>query len=390
MIFKKIISLFTATIICTLSLCRINSFAADKPDVSALAAVLISADTGEIIFSKNSDKKLPMASTTKIMTALLLLESGNLNDPFIVDNDAIKVEGSSMGLKEGDVVTKYALCCGMLLPSGNDAANASAVCVAGNIENFLVMMNKRAKKIGMSKTYFASPSGLDADGHGSSAYDMALLAREALKNKTFRDICGSSSIKLHFGNPPYDRWLKNTNRLLNMYDGVYGVKTGFTDAAGRCLVSACKRDGKNLICVTLNDKNDWNDHMSLYDFGFKSVSSAEFKIPDTLSATIAGGTLKSIKLKSTENPIICTCDVNFNDFSYKIIAPPFIYAPVNANQQLGELYIYYKNKTAVKVPLYAAENCCSYSDSHKTSHKKFSANLKDTLHKLLKPLIRQI
>ena len=132
-------------------------------------------------------------------------------------------------------------------------------------------MNKRAREMGLSKTYFVTPSGLEGEGHGSSAADMALLAREALKNDIFREICSQSSMKVKFGSPPYDRWLRNTNKLLGMYDGVYGVKTGFTDEAGRCLVSACERDGKDLICVTLNDRNDWNDHMALYDCSFENV-----------------------------------------------------------------------------------------------------------------------
>ncbi|MDE7098378.1 MAG: D-alanyl-D-alanine carboxypeptidase, partial [Ruminococcus sp.] len=141
-------------------------YADDKVEVSAKAAVVISADTGEILFEHNCNEKLPMASTTKIMTTLLCIESGNLDEPFIVDSDAIHVEGSSMGLQEGDTVTKYALCCGMLLPSGNDAANATAVKLAGSIENFAEMMNDRSKEIGLTKTYFVTPSGLDGEWHG--------------------------------------------------------------------------------------------------------------------------------------------------------------------------------------------------------------------------------
>ena len=166
-----------------------DAYGAEMPETSAKAAVIISADTGEIIGSHNCDEKLPMASTTKIMTALICLESGSLDEQFVVDSSAIKVEGSSMGLCEGDIVTKYDLCCGMLLPSGNDAANASAVCVSGDVVKFAELMNKRAAEIGMSNSFFVTPSGLDAKGHGASAYDMALLAREALRNDIFREIC---------------------------------------------------------------------------------------------------------------------------------------------------------------------------------------------------------
>ena len=157
---KKIL-IFILTFCVALSSENMICFADEKLVISAKSAVLISADTGETIYSLNAGEKLPMASTTKIMTTLLCLESGNLDEEFVVDSDAIKVEGSSMGLVEGDIVTKYALCCGMLLPSGNDAANATAVKLAGSIENFAVMMNERAEQIGMAKTYFVTPSGLE-------------------------------------------------------------------------------------------------------------------------------------------------------------------------------------------------------------------------------------
>ena len=294
---KKIAAFLITFIIC-FNNTGLTANADDKPTVSALAAVLISADTGEIIYSVNCDKKLPMASTTKIMTTLLLIESGNLDEEFVVDSETIKVEGSSMGLVEGDTVTKYDLCCGMLLPSGNDAANASAVKIAGSIEAFAELMNKRAAEIGMTKSFFVTPSGLDGTSHGASAFDMALLAREALKNDIFREICSKETVKLSFGNPPYDRWLKNTNKLLSMYDGVYGVKTGFTDEAGRCLVSACERDGKNLICVTLNDKNDWQDHIAMYNYGFKQVHLLDYELPECFSSDVVGGDVSSINMKS--------------------------------------------------------------------------------------------
>ncbi|MDE7226057.1 MAG: D-alanyl-D-alanine carboxypeptidase, partial [Ruminococcus sp.] len=326
-------------------------------EVSAKAAVVISADTGEIIYSHNSGEKLPMASTTKIMSVLITLESGGLDVPFVVDSDAIRVEGSSMGLQEGDTVTKYALCCGMLLPSGNDAANAAAVAVAGSIEKFADMMNKRAQELGLSKTYFVTPSGLEGTGHGSSAEDMAVLAAEALKNKTFREICSSETIKLEFGNPPFPRWLKNTNKLLSLYSGTYGVKTGFTDEAGRCLVSACCRDGKNLVCVTLNDPNDWNDHMNLYDFCFSRVESVTPDIPQDLQLNLAGS--YNDKISVTAGGVIAgitTTENNCSDLTYTVSAPPFVYAPVSVGDELAELIISLDGKEIRRIPLYATEN----------------------------------
>ncbi|MBQ3948480.1 MAG: D-alanyl-D-alanine carboxypeptidase [Ruminococcus sp.] len=330
-------------------------FSAEQPEVSAKAAVLISADTGEIVWEHNSGQKLPMASTTKIMTTLLCIESGGLDVPFQVDSEAIKVEGSSMGLQEGDIVTKYDLCCGMLLPSGNDAANAAAVRIAGSIEKFAELMNERARKLGLSKTYFVTPSGLEGDGHGSSAADMALLAREALRNDVFRSICSKSSIKLKFGAPPYERWLKNTNKLLTMYEGVYGVKTGFTDEAGRCLVSACERDGKSLICVTLNDKNDWNDHIALYDYGFNAVHTVSPEIPDKFELELAEGGTLSVTAGDTDIEVT-SADDNMENYELKLIAPPFVYAPVKSGDETAQLKVLYNGREVKSIKLYAAED----------------------------------
>ena len=329
--------------------------AADEPEVSAKAAVVVSADTGEVVYSRNSGEKLPMASTTKIMTTLLCLESGGLDVPFVVDSDAIHVEGSSMGLQEGDIVTKRALCCGMLLPSGNDAANAAAVRISGSISKFADLMNDRAQQIGLSKTYFVTPSGLEGEGHGSSAYDMAVLASEALRNETFRDICSCETMKVEFGNPPYPRWLKNTNKLLSMYGGTYGVKTGFTDEAGRCLVSACERDDKNLVCVTLNDRNDWNDHMAMYDYAFGKVNTFQPDIPPDIELPLAGGLNDTIKATAQELPAPITA-VSENELSYTVISPPFIYAPVKKGDKLAELSIVCRGREIRRVPLYSAED----------------------------------
>ncbi len=356
---KKLCSVFAAILI-ALGILPFRSgeiCCAEEPEISAKAAVLISADTGEIIYGLNSSKKLPMASTTKIMTALLCLESGGLYEEFVVDSEAIKVEGSSMGLREGDIVTKYALCCGMLLPSGNDAANAAAVRIAGNIEDFAVMMNDRAREMGLSRTFFVTPSGLEGEGHGSSAYDMALLAREALKNEMFREICSQTSIQLEFGNPPYKRWLKNTNKLLTMCDGVYGVKTGFTDEAGRCLVSSCRRDGMELICVTLNDRNDWEDHSRLYDYGFGCVRKTEIPLPDEFELDLAGADSDKLTVALKELPVTVTsAGIDTEKISFRVIAPPFVYAPVDCGDEAAQLEISFGGREIKRIPLYAKED----------------------------------
>ncbi len=379
---RKMFSAIAAAVLIIKFLPCCQGYSAEKPAVSALAAVVISADTGEIIYSLNHNKKLPMASTTKIMTALLCLESGGLDEEFVVDSEAIKVEGSSMGLQEGDIVTKYALCCGMLLPSGNDAANAAAVRIAGSIEDFAVLMNERAEKMGLTQTFFVTPSGLEGEGHGSSAYDMALLAAEALKNVTFREICSSETIKLTYGNPPYDRWLKNTNKLLSMDDGVYGVKTGFTDEAGRCLVSACQRDGKNLICVTLNDRDDWNDHLAMYSWCFQQVQLFQPDIPESFETDIVGAEENKIILKPQNADLdITTASGELSDFSWKLMSAPFVYAPVKAGEQAAELQIAFKGREVRRIPLYAVKD---YEYSDISSENKCKKSLTDRLFSRLR------
>lgn len=324
------------------------------PEISAKACVLMDAETGQIVYGLNENEKRPMASTTKIMTTLLTLESGDLDAPFTVDSAAIQVEGSSMGLQAGDTVTKRALCIGMLLPSGNDAANAAAVAVAGSIPAFLEMMNARAQKIGMSRSFFASPSGLDAEGHGASAADMALLAREALKNDDFAAICSQPEMELEFGNPPYRRTLYNTNKLLTMDDSILGVKTGFTDAAGRCLVSASERDGRRLICVTLFDRNDWQDHLALYDYGFSLAEDWTAPIPDDIAVAAEGGDMQRLGVY-TPSPLTLTMWRGIPPkLTYTALLPPFVTAPIARGEQIGELIITAEHAEIARLPLLAA------------------------------------
>ncbi|MBO5163312.1 MAG: D-alanyl-D-alanine carboxypeptidase [Ruminococcus sp.] len=376
---KKILAASAA--LCCFAFVRLPSANAEDIEVSAKAAAVISADTGELVYSKNSDEKLPMASTTKIMTALICLESGGLYEPFTVDSDAIHVEGSSMGLQEGDTVTKYALACGMLLPSGNDGANAAAVEIAGSIEAFADIMNDRAEAMGLNKTFFVTPSGLEGVGHGSSARDMAVLAAEALKNETFRKICSSETLKLEYGNPPYTRWLKNTNKLLTLYSGTYGVKTGFTDEAGRCLVSACERDGKRLICVTLNAPDDWNDHMKLYESCFGKVTTVSPNIPQEMSAALAGSDRDSLRLTAGgEVEDITVLSASPESFEYTVAAPPFVYAPIREGDEAAELIISSEGRELRRIPLYAAENADYKSAADKKEKNKLDkiiAKVKD-------------
>ena len=350
-----------------------------ETEVSAEAAILMEAGTFEVLYEKNAREKRPMASTTKIMTTLLTLEAGDLDTAFTVDADAIHVEGSSMGLQEGDTVTRRALCYGMLLPSGNDAANAAAVSVAGSIPAFADRMNARAEEIGMTRTCFVTPSGLEAEGHGASAYDMALLTREALRNPEFRAICCQKSAQVRFGNPPYDRTLYNSNKLLGMYEGVIGVKTGFTDEAGRCLVSACEHDGITLICVTLHAPDDWNDHMRLYDIGFAALEPRTLAVPE-VTMPVAGGTLPEIPLRPEHTVTVGWMTGKPSDVQARIRRFPFAYAPVRKGDVLGKLEYRRGERILAEVELLAEADCPTVSArrrkllTHRTIRRRYGRN----------------
>jgi len=331
---------------------------ADTPDyqTKAKAAVLMDAQTGRVLFAQNAGLRLPMASTTKIMTALLTLEQGGLDDYFQVDSDAIRVEGSSMGLQEGDSVSLRALAYGMLLASGNDGANAAAVRISGSIPAFVERMNARAAEIGIEDTRFATPSGLDDPGHYSTAYDMALLAREALQNPLFAEICAQSKAVVQYGNPPYNRWLTNHNRLLREYPGTIGVKTGFTKASGRCLVSCAERDGVRLIAVTLGCPDDWNEHRKLFDryFGLLTPDDLSGYLPHTgLQLPVAGGTEPAVALRYTPPPAMALLEGD--RVEVRAVAAPLVFAPVEQGDLLGHLTICCNGEPVAELPLTAAQ-----------------------------------
>lgn len=354
---KRIIC-FAAAFVMTIFTIGYSPSALTSVSESAKAAILIDAQTGNIIYSKNSNTQLPMASTTKIMTTLLTLESGDLDTEFIIDSEALLTEGSSMCLCEGDAVTKRELCYGMMLPSGNDAANAAALKLAGSYEDFALMMNRRADKIGMKNTNFVTPSGLHDSKHYSTAYDMALLTREALKNSDFREICKTKNLKLSSENWSSDKYLSNSNKLLSRYEYCIGVKTGFTDEAGRCLVSAAEKDGIMLICVTLNDPNDWLDHTNLLNYGFDCTKKAEIEnIKANFTVNAVGGELSEIKCSLAEAPYCTAINSSLPDISEKIYLPKFVYAPIVKGDIVGYAEYYIDDDVICTVDIVSDENC---------------------------------
>lgn len=323
--------------------------------VGASAAIVLEAETGEVLFAQEIHKKLPMASTTKIMTSLITLEQPELQKEFTVDPKAIRVEGSSMGLQEGDTVTLQALAVGMLLSSGNDAANAAAVRISGSIEAFAKEMNRRAAALGMNNTHFVTPSGLDAEDHYSTAYDMALLAREAMNNTLFHEIASARRLSVCFGNPPYQRSLLNHNRLLSLYTDAVGVKTGFTKKAGRCLVSAAERGGVRLICVTLGCPDDWNVHRTLFERYF-GLTGIEELCCEELALPVVGAQTQTVRAVQQSILYHTVVEEEPDEVTSRVVCRNFYYAPVTEGDILGKI-VYYRGERAIgESNLIAAES----------------------------------
>lgn len=324
---------------------------ASDVSVSAASAVLIEAETGAVLYAKNADERRAMASTTKIMTAILTIEAGDLDREFTVDSYAIMVEGTSMGLKQGDRVSRRDLLYGILLPSGNDAANAAAVSVSGSVSAFVKAMNEKAAELELRNTHFATPSGLDAQGHYTTAADLAMLTAYAMRNEVFCEIVRCQSADVEFGNPPYKRTLYNSNKMLKRYEGAIGVKTGFTDNARRCLVSAAERGGVTLIAVTLNAGDDWNDHTKMLDYGFTRVSSYTLETGCAARVAVAG-TGETVGVYADKAEMALTPDRR-ERIERRVLLPRMVYGAVSKGQQLGSVEFYLDGRLVRSVPLYA-------------------------------------
>ena len=375
---KRFWSVVLCVVICVGSAC-FQSEALSLSDLSAECAALMCAETGNLLFSKNAYEKHSMASTTKIMTALLAVEEYTPEREIKVISSMLGVEGTSMWLLPGDTVTLRGLVYGMLLQSGNDAANVSAITLGGSAQDFAHMMNHRAKEIGMKNTNFVTPSGLDDPDHYSTAYDMALLGCEAVKNTEFLSICSQKSAVVYYGNPPYRRTLYNHNRLLSGYDGAVGIKTGFTKKSGRCLVSCAQRDGVTLDAVTLNAPDDWQDHRKMLDYGFSVVQRTEADYPDEdLCLPVVGGMADSVSLSCGEVRIGGETDA----VEAVLLSPRFLYAPVKAGQVVGEVRFMKDGKTIACAPVTADEDIEVKTIQVKEQKQSLFDKIKDKLRRI--------
>lgn len=321
--------------------------------VSASSAVLIEAESGRVLYEKDADKRRPMASTTKIMTALVALENGGLDMAVKIQKEAVGIEGSSVYLAEGEVLTLRELLYALMLRSANDAAAAIAIAVGGSVSDFAEMMNEKAEEMGLENTHFDNPHGLDSEEHYTTARELALITAEALKNDVFREIVSTYKKTLPLGNVPDRRLVVNHNRLLRTYDGCIGVKTGFTKKDGRCLVSAAERDGVTLIAVTLNAPNDWSDHKKMLDGGFSAVKRVKISSDGIEGYLPAVGATESMIKYAAVGETSAVLPNDAGELRVVIELPRFVFAPVKSGDIIGRAVFMNGENEVASLPIEA-------------------------------------
>ncbi len=313
--------------------------------ISAEKAILVDGETGRVLYEKNADSQSLIASTTKIMTALIVCEQCNVLDRIRIPQAAVGIEGSSMYLAAGEVLTIQELLYGLMLQSGNDAAVALAIYCGGTVEGFAELMNDKARNLGMTGSHFVNPNGLDAPGHYSTARDLAVLAAYAMDNPIFSQTVSAKTVTVG------QRHLRNHNKLLWQVEGADGVKTGYTRAAGRILVSSAVRNGRRIVAVTINDPNDWADHAALLNEGF-----SRYQISRIISAgdvvgnlEIAGGQAGTVQLLSAEDFDYPVAEEEIVEV--RLSGAGFVYAPVAEGAQAGTAHICIDGNSVGKIPL---------------------------------------
>ena len=364
---KKYILAIAAVIV----LSAVTAFNASSLSVSAESAILYEASTGEVLYEKNADQPMLIASITKIMTALVAIENADSRETVTITAESAGVEGSSMYLKPGEQLAMKTLLYGLMLESGNDAAVAIAVHVSGSVDKFAELMNKKAAELGCKNTHFVNPNGLDAEGHYSSARDVALIMAAALDNVAFRQIVSTKTITAE------GRSFKNHNKLLWSYDGMVGGKTGYTKRAGRTLVTCAERDGMSLICVTLNDPDDWNDHIKLLDDAFSN-----YQVFHVCSEGQTMGSVPVISgMKSSVDVLAASAgDIlvkKGGDVSVKLELPQFAYADVKAGDNAGRVYAEVDGVERYSAELVFSENIAEDRSERLSIFERFRHSLQN-------------
>jgi len=355
---KRLLSFFFSFVLFFCSFSVFSEKDNTAPSVSAQSYVLYCPDNKEVLLGRGLNTPAGMASTTKIMTSLLALEYAEKEDKAVEFTSKMQAEGSSMYLKAGDRVRLSDLAKGMMTVSGNDAANAAAVAVSGNTEDFAELMNKRAKEIGMENTCFKNPSGLSAQGHFSTPYDMALLMSEAMENQAFEDMTAKKSVTVDFVKPEGQRaTYNNHNRLLSMYEYCIGGKTGYTKASGRCLVTCSEKNNLRLVAVTFNAPSDWQDHIKLYDYGFEKLGAVLVgDSKEIYKVNVIGSSKKNISAKVLRTQkFVSDCDTA-KEVKTQVYMKPMLFAPVKKGDIVGKVVCTLKGKVVTENEILAQED----------------------------------
>ena len=370
---KKTISLIICMAVFA-SVLTINAFA-EPNDISAKAAILYCADTGDTLYAKNADERRLIASVTKIMTAIVVIENCNLDEVVKLKPEWCAVEGSSMYLDYKKTYTVRELLTGMMLVSGNDAATALACHLSGDERSFSAKMNEKAKHLGLENSSFRNPHGLDDDEHYSTARDLAKLAAYCMENEDFKQIASSYCAKIK------DQTYYNHNRLLVEYDGCIGIKTGYTIAAGRTLVSCAERNGMRLICVTLSAPDDWNDHKKLLDYGFDNYTLTSCN-KDNYKLDLPVSSAAEDKTSAVpENDILLLTHKDDN-VDMRLEVPRILFAGGIKGERVGKLKVFVNGELAAEENLVYTENVPVDSSEHLTAWEQ----LRRLLNEATKPL----
>lgn len=373
-----------------------SNFTIESSSINSRSCIVLDRNSHMILYGKNEQKQAKMASTTKIMTAIIVIENCNLNDTIEISKKAASTGGSRLGLKAGDKITIKDLLYGLMLVSGNDAAVALAEYVGGDIQGFANLMNNKAIELGLTNTHYESPHGLDSDGHYTTAYELAKLADYALKNETFLKIVGTKNYTVTING--YPKNLSNTNELLGNLNGVYGVKTGFTNGANRCLVTSCKRGDMDIICVVLGaDTKNYRtkDSIKLIEYAFNNFTYInanelaikyfnEWKESNSNNIDILKSSCKDIELdlETLEKPTISIDKNLYDNISYDICINSDLEAPINSDTIIGSININSESSNIVTLNIVVKNDVNRKNISYYLNY--FFSNYTNILENILK------
>lgn len=347
-----------------------SSTSSNEPIINSRSAIVLDRNSKLILYGKNENEKRKMASTTKIMTAIIVIENTNLEEITTISSKAAGTGGSRLGLHKNDKISIINLLYGLLLCSGNDAAVALAEFTSGSVENFSILMNNKATELGLTSTHFVTPHGLDNDDHYTTAYELALLADYALKNKTFSNIVKTKNYTIQINNS--SKTLSNTNELLGTFEGVYGVKTGFTNGANRCLVTAVKRNNLDLICIVLGadtKKDRTQDSVKLIEYAYKNFElvnvkekiNTEFenwKLCNSSSFYVSKGKTNNLEITLEDLPydFLPVNSNQINDISIYIYCNTNLTAPLLSNTSIGYISLSINGNNLINLNIYNVNN----------------------------------